>query len=192
MKKLKNLSLIVIYGASGAGKSTLTDSLHSELAYTARLGTDHIKRFISEFRTIESHNKVSRKVLNAMAVEYLKNGISVIVEQGMDREEVETLEKIAKENNASFFAYKLDAPRDIIDERVAKRSIELNKEITPKDRLDYFYKRHTDNDFPNITKTLNSAYQKPKEMADEILNDLCILNENKEINQELQNNFKLK
>ncbi|MEI7765643.1 MAG: AAA family ATPase [bacterium] len=172
MKKTKQLSLIAIYGASGAGKTTLTDLLHGDLSYTARLGTDHIKRFISEFRTIESHNKVSRKVINAMAVEYLKNGISVIVEQGMERSEIEELEKIAKENGAKFFAYSLNVAREIIDERVTKRSLELGKQITPKEKLDFFHKRHLDNDYPHVTATFDTGMFTSREIADQILNDL--------------------
>lgn len=172
MKKTKLLSLIVIYGASGAGKTTLTDLLHGELSYTARLGTDHIKRFISEFRTIELHNKVSRKVINAMTVEYLKNGINVIVEQGMDRSEIEGLEKIAKENGAEFFAYSLNVAREIIDERVIKRNLESGKPITPKERLDFFHKRHLYNDYPNVTTTFDTGELTSKEIAEQIIKDL--------------------
>lgn len=62
-----------------------------------------MKRFISEFREVPSHPEVTKKVINVMTTEYLKNGISVIVEQNMDRDDVEALKEIAEAQKADFF-----------------------------------------------------------------------------------------
>jgi predicted kinase len=171
MKKLKYLSLIVIYGAAGSGKTTLAEQLHKELSYTAHIGADHIKRFISEFREVLSHSEVTRKVINVMAVEYLKNDINVIVEQGMTKEDIKGLQKIAEENNAKFFVYRLDIPRPTADERANQRHAALNKPLIPKEILDSLYEQYQSNDYPN-TAVFDSEKMSTEEIADSILKDL--------------------
>jgi adenylate kinase family enzyme len=166
--KPRKLSLIIIYGAAGAGKTTLASFLHDNLASTAHIGVDHVKRFISEFRTIESHDKVSRKVINAMVREYLKNGINVILEQGMKQIEIEALKEIADENMASFYVYRLDASRLILDERATKRHMELNKPLIPKEILDGLYEQYKENKYPN-TAVFDSAVMNTEEIANKIL-----------------------
>lgn len=171
MQYPKHLSLIIIYGAAGAGKTTSTDMLHDELSHTAHIGLDHIKRFISEFRTVPAHNDVSKKVINAMVAEYLKNNISVIVEHGMDRGEIETLAHIAAQNQAKIFIYRLNAARTIRDGRVTQRSTELGKPQISKEELDQHEQRHESNDYPN-TKMFDSGTMSTREIADAILINL--------------------
>lgn len=171
MYKREKLFLLTINGPSGAGKTSLADLLHDELAYTAHVGTDHIKRYISEFREIPSHNKVSRKVTNAMVDEYLKNGINVIVEQGMSNEEVEVLKKISNKWNADFFVYRIEAPRDILEKRTDERSKKLNKPLFSKEDLDRKIDRYQKNTYPS-NATFDSEKMSTKEISDHILKDL--------------------
>lgn len=171
MYKREKLFLIVIIGPAGAGKTTLADFLHDELAYTAHIGADHIKRFISQFREISSHNIVSRKVINVMVDEYLKNSINVIVEQGMSTQEIEVLKEIADINDVDFFIYYVEAPRDIFEKRTAERSEKLNKPFIPKEQMDDLIKKYKDNTFPS-NRIFDSGEMSTKEMGEIILKDL--------------------
>ncbi|MDB5224701.1 MAG: hypothetical protein JWO43_323 [Candidatus Adlerbacteria bacterium] len=171
MMKPAKLSLIVIYGAPGAGKTTLADLLHTELSNTAHIGVDHIKRFISEFREVASHQDVSKKVINAMAAEYLQNHISVIVEQGIDLNELNALKEIAAVNSAEFFVYRLEISRDLADKRAAERMEALGKPAIPQEVLDTLNRTHEGVDYSN-TAVLNSGELTTQEMADRILKDL--------------------
>ncbi len=174
MENPKALSLIVIYGTAGAGKSTRAELLHKELSNTAHIGVDHIKRFISEFREVASHQDVSLKIINAMAREYLRNNISVIVEQGMSASEIEVLEKIAQECEAKFFVYRLDASREILAARVEERTNRLNKPIISQEHIDTMYKTHVENNYPS-TRVFDSGKVEAAEFVDVVLRDLGIL-----------------
>ncbi len=171
MQKPNKLTLIVIFGPPGVGKTTLADVLHDELAYTAHIGVDHIKRFISQFREIPAHQTVSRAVINAMAVEYLKNGINVIIEQSMSRSEVEKLEEIAKQHVARFLAYRLDAPTEVLRERTAERSVRLGKPLIADEEMNDFLKMHDENDYANA-KILNAVEMDTRMQADTVLRDV--------------------
>ena len=171
MNKPSKLSLIIIYGPAGAGKTTLADLLHDELAYTAHIGVDHIKRFISEFKTVSSHQEVSKSVINAMAGEYLQHGINVIVEQGMNGAEIAALKGIADQHGTNCLVYRLDASRAVLDERVADRTEKLNKPTIPKETIEALLKTHGDTTYPD-TAVFDSGEMTTREMADRVLNDL--------------------
>ncbi|MDB5204669.1 MAG: hypothetical protein JWP09_697 [Candidatus Taylorbacteria bacterium] len=160
-----------MYGPAGVGKSTRAELLQTELSFTAHIGVDRIKRFISEFRTIPSHNKVSKRVINSMASEYLKNNISVIVEQGMTSEEIIVLKEIASTNNANFYVYRFEASREILKERVEERTGRLNKPTIPQEEIDFLYNIYKDNDYPN-TRAFDTEKLSSQETVDLILKDL--------------------
>lgn len=171
MRKLDNPTLIIIYGPPGAGKTTLADFLHGELSHTAHIGIDHIKRFISEFREIPTHQEVSTRIINVMADEYLNNNINVIVEQGIDTTGIKELEKIANKHNANFFVYRLEAPHEVLDERVRERTTKLGKPEIPKDVIENLRNTFHENSYPS-TRVFDSGSMSTQEQANQIFDDL--------------------
>lgn len=171
MKKLRELTVVVLYGPPGAGKTTLAEALHKELVDTAHMGIDHIKRFLSKFRQEPVYEEISKKVINSMIIEYLKNNISVIVEQGMNKEEIEAVEQIAKSYNAKCCVYRLEAHEDILDKRVEERTIRLNKPTIPREVIDSYRKVFNSNDYvPD--RVIDSGSMEISEKINLILGDI--------------------
>ena len=171
MKEAHRLFLIVLFGPPGAGKTTLADALKAELKNTAHIGVDHIKRFISEFRETPSHQVISKKVINAMSEEYLNNGINVIVEQGMSGDEIRNLEKIAKDHEADFFVYGLNADSSILKDRVFERSTKANKPLVPQHEIEEHTKVYYANDYLS-TVFIDTGKFDEKERMEIILKNL--------------------
>jgi predicted kinase len=171
MNRPRQLSLILITGPAGAGKTTLADYLHDELSYTAHIGVDHIKRFISEFRDIPTHQEVSKKVIVAMTHAYLKDGISVIVEEGMSRSEVEEFATLAQKHDAAFFVYRLSLSKEISDDRAQKRQAALNKPPIAEEELAKHFMVHEENDYPDVV-VLDAGNMTTEEMGKRVLVDL--------------------
>jgi predicted ABC-type ATPase len=144
--KLKNkLSLIVIDGPMGSGKTTLSKLLHKKLEGTARVPLDEIKKYISGFRNDHLYKKTSQDIVKIMTEEYLKRGISVIIEWAMKGAHVEDFINIAKRNKARCFVYQLNAPPELLIKRVEERTkIFLNKSKLAKRNIENIKKHFED------------------------------------------------
>lgn len=176
MYKRDKLFVIAILGPAGSGKSTLAETLKNELVDTAHVSSDHIKRYISEFKEKQSHNQVSRNVTDAMTAEYLNNGISTIIDQGMTTEQVEKLKQIAESHNADFFVYKIEAHPDILKARIAERQERINQSMMSQETMDILSKIYEENACP-AAATFDSGKLATIEIVDLILKDLKILNQ---------------
>ncbi len=174
MLKTKIKFLMVIAGPAGAGKTTIADNLKSKLSFTAHIGVDHIKRFISEFRDIPSHQIVSMSVISAMAKEYLKNDINVIIEQGqMENKDIESLNNIAKELGVEFLFYKIESSREILERRARERSDRLGKPYISEKLMDIIIEKYKKIDYP-CKRIFNSEKSNTEEISQIILQDLSL------------------
>lgn len=174
MYKREKPFVVAILGPAGAGKSTLAEILKNDLINTAHVSTDHIKRYISQFREVESHNEVSRNVTGAMIAEYLKNDINTIVDQGMSTEQVEKLEQIAKNHNADFFVYRIEAHPNIRTTRITERQERVGQPMMSQETMDILSKIYQENTYI-ATNTFDSGELTTREIADLILKDLKVV-----------------
>jgi predicted kinase len=134
--------LLVIDGPMGSGKTTVSKLLHAKLKRTAHLGLDRIKWFISDFKRIPADNEIVRNVVLVMAKEYLRQGVSVIIEQGMRKKQISILRRVTKQYGARFFIYQLDAPKKLLFRRIKQRPKKPGKPRVSNARIERNYKSH--------------------------------------------------
>jgi predicted kinase len=172
MRVLNKKFIIIIDGPMGSGKTTVATILHKKLKRTAHIGLDRIKWFISDFKRIPEDNEIIRSVVVAMTKEYLKQGISVIVEQGMRKERIETLKKIAMQNDAHFLAYQLTASKSVLFERVHQRPHLSNRPKVTKARIERNYKAYLKSHKKPIATLIDVENVTAQQVANRILKDL--------------------
>lgn len=167
------LFMVVILGTAGVGKSTTAEQLKNKIRNTAHVSIDHIKRYISEFKEIPSHIRVSRKVVNAMIREYLGSGIHVVVEQGMDRKEVEELESIARDYGADFYVYRLEAIPEVRLARLTERAERIGQPVMPQETMDILLRIYNENDYPE-TYTFDTGVLSTDEIVAKMMEDIAV------------------
>lgn len=134
---MKQTFLIFIDGPMGSGKTTTTKLLNSELPDTARVAFPDIKRLIPNYKENEKTIPIIKDVMGAMIDKYLEHNVSVVVEQITKQEGIKVLEGIAQKHNAKFFAYRVNAPKDVRWERVKERTREMmGIEKLPESKVD--------------------------------------------------------
>jgi predicted kinase len=165
------LFLILLDGPMGSGKTTVAKLLHAKLKRTAHLGLDRIKWFISDFKRCPADNEIVRNVVVAMAKEYLKEGISVIIEQGMRKDSIEALKKTAKKYHAKCLVYQLDAPKNLLLARVHERPRLPGKPRISNARIERNYRAHLEHKYKGAV-VLDVAKLSARQVAGRILSDL--------------------
>lgn len=139
--------LILIDGPMGSGKTTTSKLLNQSLPDTARVALPDIKRLVPNFREDTKTLNTIREVMRAMIETYLKNDVSVVVEQITKTDGAQLLKEIAERNGASFYGYRLTAPKEIRWNRVLERTKGM-MEVTelPQSKIDelagYFEPNH--------------------------------------------------
>lgn len=148
-KRKKPLFLIIIDGQMGSGKTTVASILHKKLKRTAYLGLDRIKWQISDFKRVPADNEIVRNVVGVMAKEYLRQGISVIIEQGMREKQIKALQRMVKQYNARCFTYQLEAPKSLLLQRISRRVKVAGKPKISKARIERNWRAHLKYKYPN-------------------------------------------
>ncbi len=166
-----DLFMLVIHGPMGSGKTTLADLLHDEIADTAHFGADHIKWLVSDFRNVPSHTQVAKNMIPIMADGYLKQGINLILEQAFTNTEINSLKEIAKNNNARFFVYGLNADPEILKQRIAERTQRLGKPEVSLEHINKSYKEYEKNIYEGGV-VFDTDKIIIRDIADKVLNDL--------------------
>lgn len=108
----------------GAGKTTTANLVHACMPGVALIGRDRIKWFVSHFDRTPEENRIAMAVLLAMLREYLRQGVSVIVDEGLQQSGSSgPFISMAREHSVALFVFRIEAPREVLLERVAKRAL---------------------------------------------------------------------
>lgn len=171
--------LVIIDGPMGSGKTTVSKMLHERLEGTARVALADVKRFISGFEKDHTYNKISQEVILSMVDEYLKRGINVIVEWAMKKERGETFMEISKKHDVRCLFYQLDAPKELLLNRVKNRTtVLLNKSELADHNIENIeknfeknYNFHSENKYGGAI-IFDSEKLSPEQIVELILKDL--------------------
>jgi predicted ABC-type ATPase len=129
--------LVFVDGPMGSGKTTTTKLLNSELPNTARIAFPDIKRLIPNYGENAKTIPIIKEVMAVMIDKYLEHGVSVIVEQITKKEGIQLLKDIADKHQAKFFAYRMNAPKDVRWERVKERTrLMMEVEKLPESKVE--------------------------------------------------------
>lgn len=166
--------LLLIDGPMGSGKTTVSAILHKKVKNTAHIGLDRIKWFVSGFKRNKAQNTMTRAVGMAMAKEYLRQGVNVIVEQGMRKETIKKYKKVAKNYKVNFFVYQLHIPKKVsllrVKQRLEKWPRRQGKRVTlPRVLRNYhIYSENKD----TTLHVFDSAELTARQIAGKILKDI--------------------
>ncbi len=118
----KPLHFILLNGTLGSGKTTIAGLLEDQLERTAVLEIEDIRRLVSDFKRGEIDNLLAWNVIYRMCDEYLKNGVSIVLKQGMaDQNFVNKFILLAKKHRCMIGFYHLQAPKNVILQRIETR-----------------------------------------------------------------------
>ena len=155
----------------GSGITTVAKLLHAKLKRTAHLGLDRIKWFISDFKRLPADNEIVRNVVVAMAKEYLKVGINVMIEEDMRKERIEALKRTAKRYHAKCLVYRLEAPKDSLFKRIRKSPKLSGKPKVSNARIERNYRAHMQYKHQGAT-IFDVEKMSARQVAGRILDDL--------------------
>ena len=163
--------LAVITGPMGAGKTTVAKIVHEKMPGLALVGRDKIKWFVSHFNRTEEQNKVAKAVLLVMVHEYLKQGVSVLVDEGMMRPgAMDPFIAVAQESKVPFFVFQIEAPREVLLERLAQRPMPLAaKEPVSPDRIAANIDNYYANKYEAPTLVLDSSKVSTEDVVHQIM-----------------------
>lgn len=170
MKQTSKPFIIVIDGPMGAGKSTVAKLIHQKIPGIAHIGLDRTKFFVSHFNRTPEENAIAGAVVLEMYKTYLKNGVSVLLEQGFKHRKLLTpYLSFAKKMNLSVLIFQIEASPELLLERLALRpKPEAAKRKVSKARMianikSYFENKHQD------AIIISSENQSPEQIASQIL-----------------------
>jgi len=122
---MKTPSLIIIHGPSASGKSTVAELVKTQIKPSVHLGSDRLRFHITDFRIDNKKENfdITRDIMMGMVRDYLKKGFSVVVEDQLRDEHVETLLEISRELEVSCNIYETSATREALLERITERRV---------------------------------------------------------------------
>jgi len=161
----KRLNFILLNGAMGSGKSTVADLLKNKLEKTAVLEIEDVRSLV----TGNQDNLLAWKVIYRMCDEYFRNDVSVLLKQTVaSKEMVNKFLALAKKHKCNIAFYHLQAPRNILMQRIHKRK-KIKK--APKSLIMNNIKKQEGIHYTGAV-LINTSKMKPDDIANLIIRDL--------------------
>ena len=159
-------TFVLINGPMGSGKSTIARLLGKKLKRTAIIAIEDVRRLV-----LKEDNGLAWKVIYRMCDEYFRNHVSVLLQQTVASQEiVNQFLRLAKRRRCIIRFYHLQAPREVLLERISKR--ESAKSVSQTQALKNIKKQERIK-FADA-RVINTATSKPAEVAQLVFNDLKV------------------
>ena len=155
--------VILLDGPKGSWKSSISLALKNRTSDSIFLSLDLIRRGMN-LKATNENNKIAYKSLLEQTEQAVEEWKNVIIDCGMIEEKLKALEMTAKNININIYKYFLEAPYDILLQRVKDRDIKEWK-ITDEDRFKYTYEMVKSKQFINYT-TFDTSKLCTEEIAD--------------------------
>ncbi len=157
-------TFILLNGPMGSGKSTVAHLLGKKLRRTAVIEIEDVRRLV-----LKEDNLLAWKIIYRMCDEYLRNHVSVLLQQTVaSREMANRFLRLAKKHRCIIRFYHLRAPRGVLLERIRTR--ESANSVSRAHALRNI-KKQEKMKFAGAT-IINTAGTKPVEVVQFVLNDL--------------------
>lgn len=162
--------LIILDGARGAGKSTVSGLLKDKLVNTAFVGLDLVRNLITKSQATDAYNQIAYDVIFSMTESFLKNGVSIVMDSGLNEQRESLFRKLAEDAQVPVLSYSLSAPKEVLWERIQKRGQERGKMPNPE-RFEYTYAAQQSKDFHKFTM-IDTTSTSPDAIVEKILDDV--------------------
>ena len=127
------IRLILLDGSKGAGKTSVSNILVKHLQATVSLSIDTERHvLLNQERSLTELNKEAFEVVVEKIASHLGKSLSVVVDCGLTQERVSRLENLARGKNAKVYRFFLDAPYEMLLERVRARDKSRGRQTDEK------------------------------------------------------------
>lgn len=149
-KELFTRSIILLDGPKGSGKTTVGKLLEKKIANADYLSLDEIRRAIPNAKATAQFNQIAFDQLLEKLNSTVSEGKVVIVDCGLTRVKLNTLEEAVAKLSVQLYKYSLNTSPEILFDRVTKRDL-IEGKRTDKERFDYVYKLQQSKEFTDYT-----------------------------------------
>lgn len=172
---LARQKIIIIDGPIGSGKSTVAGLLYKALLHTVFLSVDKIKWLNSSFsRFNEADQIMADKVILGMCKEYLKAGLSVVIERSFRRKSmIQPYLNLSRRLKLPLLVYELTAPKSILISRIRHRTYVCpGKKNPPLWRIMTNINAYPHELYAPVRLKLDSLSLSARQIANHILKDI--------------------
>lgn len=162
--------IILLDGSKGAGKSTTAALLREEISDNIFLSLDEIRRAIPNSMATAEYNQLAYDKLLVQAESAVKEGKNIIIDCGLTEQKLQALEEMVDRMEVPLHKYFLEAPYDVLVQRVKDRDI-IDDKTTDEARMKYVHEVVRDKPFTNYT-TFDTSMVSTQDIVEKIIQDI--------------------
>lgn len=162
--------IVALDGSKGAGKSTTVSFFKKLHPDVANISLDFVRSDIGIIGTSFEKNKIAFEEVKKRIVEKLESGKNVLLDCGLNDYRIQEIDLLASQAKAKVVFVSLNAPRDILINRVTARN-KAKGNVFNAERFNEVHKVVMDKDFSKFTiiDTANNSVSQVVEVIDALI-----------------------